>query len=184
MQKDFKHIFSQAVAKDRLAQKTIYQMFSGKMLGIAKSYVNNIHDAEDVLLEAFMKAFTKIGECRDEKSFPFWLRKIVVNDSINFIRKNKNILYSDAEDLENLEGSILDENSDFLPDFNVEDVLAQMPLGYKLVFNLHVFEDKKHQEIANILNISEGTSKSQLNKAKKWLTEFFNQKENEKFIKK
>ena len=59
-----------------------------------------------------------------------------------------------------------------------------MPIGYKLVFNLFIFEDKKHQEIAEILNISEGTSKSQLNKAKKWLTEFFNKKENEKFIKK
>ena len=70
------------------------------------------------------------------------------------------------------------------PDFDLEKVLSQMPLGYKLVFNLYVFEDKKHQEIAEILNISEGTSKSQLNKAKKWLVEFFRTQENEKFVKK
>ena len=184
MQNNFKHIFSLAVKNDRLAQKNIYEMFSGKMLAIAKSYVNSKEDAEDVLVTAFCKAFSRIKDCRDAQSFPFWLRKIVVNDSISFIRKNKNILYSDAGNVEEIGDEILDENEQNFPDFEVEKVLEQMPLGYKLVFNLYIFEDKKHQEIAEILNISEGTSKSQLNKTKKWLVEFFNKKENEKFIKK
>jgi len=184
MQKNFKHIFSLALKQDRLAQKSIYEIFSGRMLAVAKSYVNSREDAEDVLVTAFCKAFSRIGECSDEKSFPFWLRKIVVNDSITFIRKNKNILYYDAGNVEEIGNEILDEDENNFPNFDVENVLAKMPLGYKLVFNLYIFEDKKHQEIAGILNISEGTSKSQLNKAKKWLVEFFNQNENEKFIKK
>lgn len=184
MQKDFRYIFINAQQHERLAQKTIYEMFSPRMLAVAKSYVGSTEDAEDVLMGAFCKAFTEIKSCRDENTFPFWLRKIVVNDAINFIRKNKNILYADAQDVELLGEDILDRAETDFPDFEIDAVLAQMPLGYKLVFNLYVLEDKKHQEIAEILNISEGTSKSQLNKAKKWLLEFFNQKENEKFIKK
>ncbi len=183
MQNDFQHIFNRAIKQDRLAQKTIYEMFSGKMLAVAKSYVNNFDDAEDILVTAFLKAFTKIEDCRDSKSFPFWLRKIVVNDSINFIRKSKNLLYVEGE-IEHIGDEISDEEMENFPDFDLEKVLSQMPLGYKLVFNLYVFEDKKHQEIAEILNISEGTSKSQLNKAKKWLVEFFRTQENEKFVKK
>ncbi len=183
MQNDFQHIFNRAINKDRIAQKNIYEMFSGKMLAVAKSYVNNFDDAEDVLVTAFYKAFTNIEKCRDSKSFPFWIRKIVVNDSINFIRKSKNILYVD-ENIEDVGNEISDEEMENFPDFDLQKVLSQMPLGYKLVFNLYVFEDKKHQEIAEILNIGEGTSKSQLNKAKKWLVEFFRTQEHEKFVKK
>ena len=93
-----------------------------------------------------------------------------MNDSITFIRKNKNILYANSDGIENL----ADENDedDFLEELNLEEIFSEMPLGYKLVFNLYVFEEKKHSEIAEILNISEGTSKSQLNKAKKRLVEF------------
>lgn len=161
--------------QDRRGQKALYEMFSPKMLAIANSYVNNLHDAEDILLNGFMKCFTKLDECRDWKSFPFWLRKIIVNDSISFIRKNKNILYADVE--------IADEYSEtddgYPEEINIEEIFSQMPVGYRLIFNLYVFEEKKHSEIAEILNISEGTSKSQLSKAKKWLAEFLKAKENE-----
>ncbi len=184
MHTDLKNTFLQAQRNDRLAQKILYERFSLKMLAIAKSYVNNTQDAEDVLVMAFCKAFDRISECRDANSFPFWLRKIVVNDAISFIRKNRNILYSDNENVEELGEDFLENDENSFPDFDVEQVMMQMPLGYKLVFNLYIFEDKKHLEIAEILNISEGTSKSQLNKAKKWLLEFFNQKQHEKFIKK
>lgn len=169
--------FLLAKKQDRRAQKALYEMFSAKMLAIANSYVNNIHDAEDILISAFMKCFTKLDECREWKSFPFWLRKIIVNDSISFVRKNRNILYADIEIADDYSD---DEGDERLEDLNIEEILSQMPAGYRLVFNLYVFEEKKHQEIAEILNISEGTSKSQLSKAKKWLTEFLKAKENEK----
>ncbi|MBL1220867.1 sigma-70 family RNA polymerase sigma factor [Chryseobacterium sp. L7] len=169
--------FLLAKKQDRRAQKALYEMFSAKMLAIANSYVNNIHDAEDILISAFMKCFTKLDECREWKSFPFWLRKIIVNDSISFVRRNRNILYADIEIADDYSD---DEGDERLEDLNIEEILSQMPAGYRLVFNLYVFEEKKHQEIAEILNISEGTSKSQLSKAKKWLTEFLKAKENEK----
>jgi len=168
--------FKLAKKQDRRAQKALYEMFSTKMLAIANSYTNNIHDAEDILLNAFLKCFSKIEDCREWKSFPFWLRKIVVNDAINFVRKNRNILYADVEIAEVSE----DENFDNkLSDINLEEIFSEMPEGYKLVFNLYVFEEKKHQEIAEILNISEGTSKSQLSKAKKWLVNYLKTNKNE-----
>lgn len=186
MQNNFKTIFHLARKQDRLAQKNIYDVYSGKMLAIVKSYIQNQNDAEDVLMKAFLKCFTKINDCNDHKSFEFWLRKIMVNDAISFIRKNKNVLYLEIEFSEN-DHQIEDEFDNWQENhqkLDLEKIFLEMPLGYKLVFNLSVFEDKKHKEIAKILNISEGTSKSQLSKAKKWLIEFFNKKENERFIKK
>jgi RNA polymerase sigma-70 factor (ECF subfamily) len=173
--KNLEENFKLAKKQDRRAQKALYELFSAKMLAVANSYTNNIHDAEDILLSAFLKCFNKIGDCKEWRSFPFWLRKIVVNDSITFVRKNKNILYSDIEIADDLPDDEIDEK---LNDINLEEIFSQMPEGYKLVFNLYVFEDKKHQEIAEILNISDGTSKSQLSKAKKWIADYLKAKEN------
>ncbi|KQK25806.1 RNA polymerase subunit sigma-24 [Chryseobacterium aquaticum] len=173
--KDLEKNFKLAKKQDRRAQKALYELFSAKMLAVANSYTNNIHDAEDILLNAFLKCFSKIEDCKEWKSFPFWLRKIVVNDSITFVRKNRNILYSDIEIAEDFPD---DEIDDRLNEIDLEEIFSQIPEGYKLVFNLYVFEDKKHQEIAEILNISDGTSKSQLSKAKKWIANYLKAKEN------
>jgi len=161
--------FDLARKNDSMGQKALYEMFSDKMLAIANSYTNNIYDAEDLLVTSFYTCFKKINECRDPKSFPFWLRKIVVNNCVDFIRKNKNLMYLDI-DVNNI--NIEDEENSWEDDaysINLEDIFSKMPDGYRLIFNLSVFEEKKHQEIAAILNISEGTSKSQLSKAKKWI---------------
>lgn len=173
--KNLEENFRLAKKQDRRAQKALYELFSAKMLAVANSYTNNIHDAEDILLNAFLKSFSKIEDCKEWKSFPFWLRKIVVNDSITFVRKNRNILYSDIEIADDFPD---DEIDDRLNEIDLEEIFSQIPEGYKLVFNLYVFEDKKHQEIAEILNISDGTSKSQLSKAKKWIANYLKAKEN------
>lgn len=170
--------FKLAKKQDRKGQKALYEMFSAKMLAVANSYVSNIHDAEDVVMNSFFTCFSKIDDCREWKSFPFWLRKIVVNNSINLIRKSKNILYSDLEihELEYPE----DKWDEDMINIDLEEIFSKMPDGYRLVFNLYVFEEKKHHEIAEMLNISEGTSKSQLSKSKKWITDFLKQKKDEK----
>lgn len=173
--KNLEENFELAKKQDRRAQKALYELFSAKMLAVANSYTNNIHDAEDILLNAFLKCFNKIADCKEWKSFPFWLRKIVVNDSITFVRKSKNILYSDIEIVDDYADDEIDER---LNEINLEEIFSQMPTGYRLIFNLYVFEDKKHQEIAEIMNISEGTSKSQLSKAKKWIADYLKAKEN------
>lgn len=175
MTMSLEQFFSQAKQQDRQAQKALFEMFAPKMIAVSKSYVGNLHDAEDVVMEAFYKCFTKISDCKDWKSFPYWLRKIVVNDSITMIRKNKNLLYADIE-MEQIR--LEDEQEIELQQINLDEIFSKMPEGYKIVFNLYVFEEKKHSEIAELLNISEGTSKSQLNKAKKWLAEFLKKNEN------
>ncbi|KIC61501.1 RNA polymerase sigma factor [Chryseobacterium taiwanense] len=175
--KNLEENFKLAKKQDRRGHKALYDMFSAKMLAISNSYVNNLHDAEDILMNSFFICFSKIDECREWKSFPFWLRKIVVNNSINFIRKSKNILYTDVEI--NELGTI-DEDWEEVDEINMDEIFSKMPDGYRLIFNLYVFEEKKHHEIAEILNISEGTSKSQLSKSKKWIADFLKQKKDEK----
>lgn len=177
MQTDLQHIFSNAKKQDRLAQKSLFEVFSGKMLAVANSYINNRDDAEDVLMNAFYKAFTKIEDCKNYESFPFWLRKIVVNDAISFIRKNKHILYAETEFTVGM-AEKPEDVPQWSQDIDLDIIFKEMPIGYKLVFNLAVFEEKKHHEIADILNISSGTSKSQLNKAKNWLKDYFNRQNN------
>jgi RNA polymerase sigma-70 factor (ECF subfamily) len=176
--KNLEENFKLAKKQDRRGQKALYEMFSAKMLAIANSYVNNLHDAEDILMNSFFTCFSKIEECREWKSFQFWLRKIVVNNSINFIRKNRNILYTDVEISEI--GNVEENWEEEMEELNMEEIFSKMPDGYRLIFNLYVFEEKKHHEIAKILNISEGTSKSQLSKSKKWIADFLKQKQNEK----
>ncbi|WP_308006806.1 sigma-70 family RNA polymerase sigma factor [uncultured Chryseobacterium sp.] len=176
--KNLEENFKLAKKQDRRGQKALYEMFSAKMLAIANSYVNNLHDAEDILMNSFFTCFSKIEECREWKSFQFWLRKIVVNNSINFIRKNRNILYTDVEISEI--GNVEENWEEEMEELNMEEIFSKMPDGYRLIFNLYVFEEKKHHEIAEILNISEGTSKSQLSKSKKWIADFLKEKQNEK----
>ncbi|WP_415327443.1 RNA polymerase sigma factor [Chryseobacterium sp. MMS23-Vi53] len=175
--KNLEENFKLAKKQDRRGQKALYEMFSAKMLAIANSYVNNLHDAEDILMNSFFTCFSKIDECREWKSFQFWLRKIVVNNSINFIRKHKNLLYADVELTEDYSDDDFNENFE---EINLEEIFSKMPDGYRLIFNLYVFEEKKHYEIAEILNISEGTSKSQLSKSKKWIADFLKQKKDER----
>lgn len=164
------HHFIEAKKQNRNAQKALYEMFSGKMLSIALSYTGNLHDAEDVLQNAFYKGFTKIKDCQDWKTFPGWLRRIVINESISFLRQNQKIFFTDLSEMESEIENDQEENQ--YSNINLEEIFTQMPTGYKVVFNLFVFEDKKHQEIAELLSITEGTSKSQLNKAKKWISEY------------
>lgn len=183
MRNNFETIFKLAKKQDRLAQKNIFELFSGKMLFIAKSYVQNQADAEDILIKAFHKCFMKIEDCNDYKSFEYWLRKIIVNDSVSFLRKNKSLLYVETAFPENF----ADEEDQWFADkedqnIDLKEIFIKMPEGYRLIFNLYVFENKKHQEIAEMLNISTGTSKSQLCKSKKWLKDYLNKQHNEKFI--
>lgn len=169
--------FKLAKKQDRRGQKALYEMFSAKMLAVANSYVNNLYDAEDILMNSFFTCFSKIDECREWKSFQYWLRKIVVNNAISFIRKNKNLLYADVEIADDYPD---DDFNESFEDINLEEIFSKIPDGYRLIFNLYVFEEKKHHEIAEILNISEGTSKSQLSKSKKWIEDFLKQKKDEK----
>jgi len=155
-----------AVANNRQAQQLIYSKFSPKMLSVCRQYIKDLQLAEDVMITAFMKVFVNLDQFQKKGSFEGWIRKIMINECISSIRANKKIQFvEDFFDYEEM------ENENDLQ-FSLEDIqclIDNMPEGYKMVFNLFAIEGYKHKEIASMLNINEGTSKSQFSQARKML---------------
>jgi RNA polymerase sigma factor (sigma-70 family) len=169
------HLIERCRQFDAKAQKMLYDQFAPKMLGVCRRYVHNRDDAEDVLIESMYKVFEKIDSFKSEGSFEGWIRRIVVNELLMFLRKKRLLTIDlDVSDVavQNLERLPWSENREIDSDFAVADImraLDTLPNGYKTVFNLYVLDGFKHAEIAEMLNISVNTSKSQLILAKKRL---------------
>ena len=146
-------------------QKLLYDQFSSKMYGVCLRYTENTEDANDVMQEGFIKVYKSLSKFRAEGSFEGWIRRIFVNTSIEHYRK-KVKLYNVTEVQEN---TIEDTDLDALDSLATKDILNivnELSPGYKQVFNMHVVEGYSHKEIAEVLGITEGTSKSQLARAK------------------
>lgn len=157
----------------RKYQEALYQQYSGKVMGICLRYTRDPDEAQDVLQETFIKIFEKIGQVKEPKALPGWVKRIAVNTSINHYHQQKRVYQqSDIEEVFDLPG----EEETALSNLSNQELLhliAQLPEGYRMVFNLYVIEGFQHKEIAEMLNVSEGTSKSQLSKAKSMLKRFF-----------
>ncbi|MDA0973397.1 MAG: sigma-70 family RNA polymerase sigma factor [Bacteroidetes bacterium] len=158
------------LSDDRESQRQLYKTFHGKMLSICMRYAKDRDEAKDILQDGFIKVFQSLGKFNREGSLEGWIRRIVVNTAIDRIRKDKrSAVMSNSEDL--LDEGIQDEVivEDERMNLDMKDVITAMQdlsPGYKAVFNLYVMEDMTHKEIAEQLGISEGTSKSNLAKAK------------------
>lgn len=155
---------------DALAQKELYQQSSKKMLSVCRSYIEDMHYAEDCMINGFCKVFNHIQKFQNKGSFEGWVRRIMVNECLTFLRSNKTLIYVDDNRIADYD-EVDDEVDNELLDFNVQEVLDQLSEPYRLVFNLHILEDYSHQEIAEMLNISVSTSKTQLFRAKAKLKE-------------
>jgi RNA polymerase sigma-70 factor (ECF subfamily) len=133
-------------------------------------YTNDYHIAEDILQEGFIKVFKNIGKYRGEGSFEGWVRRIFVNTSIEHYRKKVN-LYAVTEiendNIKTYNGDVIDQ----LQEADLLKMIGELSIGYRTVFNMYVIEGYSHQEIAEMLGISEGTSKSQLSRARMLLQE-------------
>lgn len=162
-------LIKKAQKQDRVAQYQLYQKYSPKMLGVARYYIKDLQYAEDVLQKAFCKAFLNLKKYQFKGSFEGWLRRIVVTSSIDYLRQKKNLMIQ-TDDFSYYEhaDNPLDEVGDTS---EIEKAIDKLPEGYKTVFCLYVIEEYKHKEIAELLNIDVGTSKSQLYKARKILKE-------------
>jgi RNA polymerase sigma-70 factor (ECF subfamily) len=161
--------------EDRLSQQALYDQYAPVLLGLCRRYINVLEDAEDVMIEGFYKIFSNIRQFDGRGSFEGWMKKIMVNEALMWIRKKKLIkvelnekwpIPQEDMDLQNFEL----RGSEVIP------LLDQLPVGYKTVFNLFVMEEYKHREIADMLGISINTSKSQLILAKKRLKEIVENK--------
>ncbi|HVG12676.1 MAG TPA: RNA polymerase sigma factor [Flavisolibacter sp.] len=150
---------------DRKMQYELYHRFGPKMFGVCLRYAGNTDEAEDVLQEGFIKIFKKIDSFRSEGSFEGWIRRIFVNTAIeNFRRKTYLQPISEKEEV-TVEGQYLSVLDD-LAEKDIIRLVQQLSPGYRTVFNMYVVEGYTHKQIADILGISEGTSKSQLSRAK------------------
>ncbi|HZY82194.1 MAG TPA: sigma-70 family RNA polymerase sigma factor [Cyclobacteriaceae bacterium] len=151
--------------QDRHAQRFLFEHFSGRMLGLCNRYVKDRMDAEDVMVVAFTKVFDRISQYKGEGSFEGWVRRIMVNESLTYLRKNKSMyLETDIEAAEREPD--YDKLDSALEAEDLRKMIADLPTGYRIVFNLYAIDGFSHQEIANQLGVSENTSKSQLSRAR------------------
>ena len=154
--------------RERTAQKHLYEFYSSKMYALCYRYVRNPMEAEDILVTAFMKVFDKIDQFKREGSFEGWIRRIVVNEALTHLRRNRT-MYLETD----LEAADREPDYDQLGDhLEAEDLLnmiQEMPAGYRIVFNMYAIDGYSHKEIAEQLGISENTSKSQLSRARTYL---------------
>lgn len=170
----------------RKAQHELYNRYSGSMFGVALRYSRNKSEAEDVLQESFIRIFKYIKsfEGRNQGSLSAWIKTIVINTTLSYNRNNKKHHYTeDVDEVQVGENPVFDISSDSDTDERKNKIMKamqQLPHGYRTVFNLYSLEGYTHKEIAEILDISENTSKSQLSKARKYLRNLLGVKEAEK----
>lgn len=170
-----KELIELAVENNRHAQQKIYSRFAPKMLSVCRQYIKDLHQAEDIMITAFMKVFTSLKNFEHKGSFEGWVRRIMINECISFIRVQKKINF--IEDESYFEERFNNIESKFSVD-DIQTLIDNLPDGYKMVFNLYAIEGFKHHEIASILGINEGTSKSQLSHARKMLQDQINKSKN------
>ncbi len=150
---------------ERKYQEALYNIHSAKMYSVCLRYCSDSDDAQDVLQEGFVKVFKNLEKFRNEGSFEGWVRRIFVNTAIEHFRKKSHLVSIS----ETVEVSKKDENFsafDKLAEKDLLEIIKKLSPGYRTVFNMYVIEGYSHKEIGNILNISEGTSKSQLARSK------------------
>lgn len=154
------------IDKNAIAQKNLYEKFSRKMMGVCLRYCDSTEEAEDVVQNGFISIFENIESFRGSGSLEGWVRKIMVNTALTNIRKNKKLKQN--IELDSVE-FMLPSNTHTNDSFATKDLLKiiqSLPVGFKTVFNLYAIEGYSHKEIGEMLNISEGTSKSQYSRAK------------------
>ena len=162
-----KQLIKKAASGKREAQQRLYDKYAPKMLSVCRQYIKDIHFAEDVMINGFVNVFKHLNSFRHEGSFEGWIRRIMIRESISYLRKKQFVVFDDEVIQENDNSHI--SISTALDVAHIQGLIDQLPEGYRMVFVLYAVEGYKHHEIAALLQISESTSKSQLFKARKVL---------------
>ena len=174
VRKGFKEqdILQQIVQGNRVAMKEFYNTYSRYLTTVCSRYIPNREDLKDVLQDSFIKIFKAVHqfEYKGEGSLKAWTTRIVVNEALKYLKENQKINITNLPDWD-LPDIADEQEPDFdeIPTSVILKMIGTLPTGYRTVFNLYVFEEKSHKEIASILGIAENTSASQLHRAKKLL---------------
>jgi len=168
---DLNDIIEQCRRNNRKAQKELYEVYAPVLYGICTRYAKTTHEAEDILQEGFIKILTKIRFFKGEGSFEGWMKKIMINTAISYLKiKNRTLLTQIPDSLaEEPEEEGLPQELPMVKSEILLTLIQDLPLGYRTVFNLYVFEQWSHKAISEELGISESTSKTQLFKARRML---------------
>ncbi len=165
-----KELIKACLLGDRLAQRDIFNMYSGKMMAVCLRYSRHRLEAEDILQDSFVKVFTHLSEFEYSGSFEGWVRRIIINTAIKNNQK-KSVSHEEIGLEHAREDSVGPEVFSSLSEEELIKLISSLPDGYRMVFNLYAVEGFSHKEISELLNIEESTSRSQLVKARRVLQE-------------
>lgn len=183
MEEELNRIVERCKAKDHKAFEIIYKKYYRVLLGVALRYAGGMAEAEDVLQESFIKIFHSVGSYSGKGAFEGWIRRIVQNTAINHYKSRlKFEIYLDVSDREDLADDSFASVFDAMSEKDIIHLLNTMPEGYRLAINLYYIDGYSHKEIAAMLNVTVGTSKSQLFKAKNYLKVLIETYNQEKII--
>lgn len=161
-------LVKQVKRNDVLAMRTLYEVYSKEMVAVSFRITNNLHDTEDIIQESFLKSFQNISQLKDESKYGSWLKQIVINNSLASFKKKVN--FRELKEIENIpEEDQHDHWYQTIPFKKIKTAIQELPEGSRQVFSLFLLENYKHKEIAEMLEISISTSKSQYRYALKLL---------------
>jgi len=167
------------------AQRELYEHFSEVMLGVCYRYTRSMRDAEDVLQEGFIKVFRYLSQYKQEGELGAWIRRIMVNTALNYLKRNRKYQEEMFFTQEYLHPVADDNPAVKLQAKELADMIRQLPQGYQVIFNLHAVEGYTHVEIGEMLGISDGTSRSQYSRARNllitWIEKYSSEKKIEKY---
>jgi RNA polymerase sigma-70 factor (ECF subfamily) len=186
-------IIKGCIAFNSAAQKALYKRYASKMYVVCIRYAKNTDEAKDLMQESFMKVYTNISKYRNEGSFEGWIRRIVINTAINYIKKNRdyktesfnetNLDYNSSVSNNSADENDVVKEADFTEE-ELRDALNILPANYRIIFNLFCFENYSHKEIAKELSINEETSRVRLLRARRTMQEHLIKLSNERIFKK
>lgn len=163
---DYHKLVKDCLKGNGRAQKQLYDHFADGMLGVCYRYTKSLQDAEDVLQDGFVKVFKNLHQYRFEGELGGWVRKIMVNSALNYLKKNKNY-QAELSFTDTSLHPVTNDNPELkLSGKELADLVRQLPTGYQTIFNLHAVEGFTHVEIGKMLGINEGTSRSQYARAR------------------
>lgn len=169
---DYYKLVNDSIKKKPGAQRELYDHFAPVMLGICYRYTKSMADAEDVLQDGFVKVFKYLGSYKFEGELGGWIRKIMVNTALNYLKTNKKYQYDLSFSEMTLHPVSTDNPLVKLQTKELSELIRQLPTGFQTIFNLHAVEGYTHVEIAAMLGISDGTSRSQYARARGLLIEW------------
>ncbi|HEY9362913.1 MAG TPA: RNA polymerase sigma factor [Chitinophagaceae bacterium] len=182
---DEKQMVKECLRGKAEAQRRLYEQFADAMLGVCYRYTKSLKDAEDVLQDGFVKVFNNLGQYKFQGELGAWIRRIMVNTALNFLKKNRryqdDLCFSD-----NFLHPVTDENPVIiLQAKELASLIRQLPPGYQTIFNLYAIEGYSHVEIGQLLGISDSTSRSQYARARtlliSWIEKFSDEKKSKTY---